>query len=63
MKAKTKTISVDINEREALQIINILQAGTSPESIVRREEDGAKKLLELLRGNFKNQVQGVHIVN
>ncbi|WP_339891889.1 hypothetical protein [Neptuniibacter pectenicola] len=62
MKAKAKIISVDINEREALQIINILQAGVTPDFVSTPEEEGAKKLLELLRSNFKSQVQGVHIV-
>lgn len=61
MKAKTKSIAVELNEHEAISVINALQSGIKAKEFERSpEEEGARRLLYLLRGNFQSSVTGVH---
>ena len=61
MRCNIKKINVEMDEAEALDVYNsLVRALKAQDCDIELEEDGAQKLLELLRGNFHSSVAGVH---
>lgn len=60
MKMKTNVVTVEINEQEALSVINALQLGIKNEFSPEAHEKAAAELLGLLRGNFQSSTKGIN---
>lgn len=55
MKVNIEKVSVTIDEHEAIDIINTMQAG-----LKEFNKTPARDFLELLRANFQSSKQGIH---
>lgn len=64
MKSKTQQISITIERKEALNLINTLRKGLGSNEHFNQtiETEPARKLLKLLSANFINSVTGIHNV-
>ena len=65
MRSTTQKISLTIEKRDALSVINALRKGLGDNECFNQtpETEGARKMLRLLDGNFINTVAGVNITH
>ena len=59
MKSETQKITVTIDRREAIELINGLREGVG-NCFKKTEHKAAKSLLQLLEANFINATRGIH---
>ena len=64
MKSETQKISITIEKKDALSVINALRKGLGDREHFNKTDDtkGARNMLKLLDANFISSVSGVNIV-
>lgn len=64
MKSETQKVSIAVEKKDALAIINALRKGLGDNEHFDKtsETEGARNMLKLLDANFVNSVGGVNIV-